>query len=118
MAVADEDLRHCRAAAGLLHHLVTLAPLARDLELGEADALLVQELLGGAAIGAPRFGVDGDGRHRVNPVAWSQMEAAPRRHNASVGGRVQPSVTTRAKDSTSTARAPPRRRAREAAFAV
>jgi hypothetical protein len=58
VALADEDLRHRRAAARLRQHFLPPARLARDLELGELDALLAEEFLGGEAIGAPGLGVD------------------------------------------------------------
>src|SRR4029079_13854921 len=67
VALADEDLRHARAALRLRQHLV--APLGRsgDLDLRNGAALLLQKVLRRHAVGAPGLGIDR--HHRSAPVA-------------------------------------------------
>src|SRR5687768_1414369 len=108
MTVVDEDLRHGGAAARLLDHLRPLLGLHLDVDLGEGGAFFLEKRLRSRAVGAPALRVDRDGRHRRH-VSVGQERTYRKRH---------PSVTTLAKTRTSTTAAPPRRRAREAAFAV
>src|SRR5690349_11049336 len=63
MAVADEDLRYGAAAAGPLTHGAAQLRLAVDIDLLKSRALLLQERLGGGAVGAPAGGVERDLRH-------------------------------------------------------
>src|ERR1700693_3722271 len=53
MLAVDENLRHAGAPAGTPDHLVAPPRLLVEVDLGVADALLLQECTGARAIGAP-----------------------------------------------------------------
>src|SRR5690348_6658795 len=63
MPLADEDLWHRVAAAGLFFHLKSGFSVHEDIDLLERRTLLLQERLGAHAIGTDRRRVDGDFRH-------------------------------------------------------
>ena len=59
MRLADEDLRHGAAAIGADHHLLAEAGVLH-VDFLEGDTLLLQQRLGGVAVGAIGRRVDGD----------------------------------------------------------
>src|ERR1700737_4140308 len=61
MDLADENLRKGRAGAGAIPHLLTQRRVDSHVEFGEHGFFARQQRLGGAAIAAPRTGVDFDG---------------------------------------------------------
>src|ERR1700687_5984123 len=61
MALADENLREGRAGAGAFPPFLAKRRVGGDLVLGERGFFARQQRLGGAAIAAPRTGVDFDG---------------------------------------------------------
>jgi len=63
MLPANEDLRHGITSVRPFDHLGAQLRLAGDVDLGEFDALTLEQLLGGNAVGAVGRGVDLDGRH-------------------------------------------------------
>src|SRR5829696_10058576 len=82
VALADEDLRHARAALRLRQHLVAQLGLSGDLDLGEGDALLLQKVLCRHAVGAPGLGIDR--HHGSAPVAaaiWKRFGGVATRFN-------------------------------------
>src|SRR5688572_29375668 len=59
----DEDLRDPGPSFRLLRHFDPLARLHHDVYLLELNALLIEELLGPRAIGAPGAGINDDFGH-------------------------------------------------------
>src|SRR3954468_14389629 len=59
----DEDLGNPGPALRPLRHFRALARLHHDVDLLELDTLLIQELLGTRAIGAPGAGINDDFGH-------------------------------------------------------
>src|ERR671911_3192919 len=59
----DEDLRNRSPTFRLLRHFDPLARLHHDVDLLELNALLIEELLGPRAIGAPGAGINDDFGH-------------------------------------------------------
>src|SRR5512134_2590922 len=59
----DEDLWHRAPSKGAVDHLLAQGKVAAHIDLGEGDALLGEEMLGGAAIAAIGRGVEDDFLH-------------------------------------------------------
>src|SRR5687767_3294660 len=85
VTLADEDLRKGHPPARTLDHLPPLLRIEARFDLGERDALLLQKGDGPNAVGAVRFGVDGDHGSPQDSVAGPSYGMAnpffnPRRH--------------------------------------
>src|SRR5215813_5855791 len=118
MGGADENLRHGGATIGALDHLAAPLRIAAHVDLRELDPPVGEKRLGGVAKAAKAGGINFDLCHRCAYRQIQHLEAfGPSLvETVYMGGRA--AATTRAKVSTLTSAAPPRRSARAQASTV